>query len=121
MLRMSWRTWLAAGVCAAGVLSCEKAPVNKHLRDPLLISKKPVEGKPDKAGPLAVAHEEPTAPSLPATALATAPSERDAPGRAASKPPVPATPAGRPSLQPNVTAEPAVRRREAGNLIEKKE
>jgi hypothetical protein len=119
--------WFAAGACWFGLLGCgEKAPINKHVRDPLLISKKPIEGKPDKPAPVAVAAVEPPAPTAPETAVATAPVKLEsigaggvehAGGPPAAKPPLNATPASRSGASAEVPAE-TVSRREPGRIYD---
>jgi hypothetical protein len=111
-----------------GLLGCgEKAPINKHVRDPLLISKKPIEGKPEQAAPVHVAVAEPSPPPVPDEAIATAPVKLEAIGvggveRAGGptnpeppKPPVNATPAIRSGASADVPAA-TVARREPASL-----
>ena len=124
-----WQTWLAAGVYGSLMLGCNHAPVNQPPRDPLVTSKKWVVGKTDKAVPAQVAKNEPAAPTVPETALASAPVNPDtlgspgierasgqvaaAPDRAA-KPPLKAIPAVRTGASAEVKAEPASRHEVSG-------
>jgi hypothetical protein len=79
MHRYLWRIMLV-GVLGTLFTGCDRAPMNKHLRDPLLTSKKPIEGKPEQAAPPMVAREEPAPPTVPETALASAPVKPEALG-----------------------------------------
>ena len=58
---IAWLAVAAAGICLAGCKS--SAPNLAYPNDPLLISKKPVEGKPTNAQPVLVADRGPTPPS----------------------------------------------------------
>jgi hypothetical protein len=73
--RSTWRSGLGL-VLLLGLYGCERATV-KHAypSDPLLLSRRPVERKQDSAAPSLV-YNEPAAPALPSTALASAPKER---------------------------------------------
>lgn len=123
------RIGLAALLGCGATLGCDFGAVrNKYPPDPLLLSKKPVEGKITGAGPVLVARAEPVAPPLPETALVSAPPLRK-PGLQLSggpsldpdevPPPIPdkprmnleATPAVRSGISSVVPASPAVRRR----------
>ncbi len=118
------RNWLAAGAWGCLLLGCERAAIkHPYPPDPLLISKKPVEGKPDKAGPVLTAQAEPSAPAVPASAalgrgLETTPqhhSNLESPEKnGPSRPTLPAVPAVRSSISPEVPATPALRRRVPG-------
>jgi hypothetical protein len=106
MKRRAWRSVLVAavgGLCLAGC-SNNKSAVNQQVRDPLLISKKPVEGRADRPTAPQVAFAEPSPPPAPEAAVATAPVKLDplvagrlepAAAPPLSKPPVSATPAVR--------------------------
>ena len=65
------RIWLAPLLVSGLVVGCERAAVRPQ--DPLLISKKPIEGKAQASKPIALAYNEPAAPPIPTTALASAP------------------------------------------------
>jgi hypothetical protein len=59
-----------------GLVGCERATVkHSYPSDPLLLSRRPVQSKPDTSAP-ALAYSEPAAPTLPPTALASAPKGR---------------------------------------------
>jgi hypothetical protein len=63
------------------LLGCsEKSAIQKQVRDPLLISKKPVEGRADSASPNSPAYAELSPPMVPETAVATAPVSPEALG-----------------------------------------
>src|SRR5262249_49772225 len=69
-----WRTVLAASVSTMCLLGCgEKSPIHKQVRDPLLISKKPVETQNVRPVQDHVAHADLSPPPIPEAALATAP------------------------------------------------
>jgi hypothetical protein len=65
--------WLAVavGICLSGCKG--PAPAQSYANDPLLISKKPVEGKPNGAAPVMLANRGPV-PPLPSDRLADDPS-----------------------------------------------
>jgi hypothetical protein len=97
--RRSGRSWLAAALAGCLLLGCERAAVRpSYPPDPLFLSKKPVPGKAESAQP-ALAYNEPAAPPLPPTALATAPHHRLVPLETGStvthqRPPLPGPAAG---------------------------
>jgi hypothetical protein len=101
-------------MCCLSLLGCSnKSAVNQQVRDPLLISKKPIEGKAERAAVPEVAYAEPSPPPAPESALATAPVRLEPIAKASverplvpakAKPPVLATPASRTSE----SAEPPV-------------
>ena len=66
------RIWLAALLVGGLVMGCERAAVRPQ--DPLLISKKPIEGTAQGSKPSSLAYNEPAPPPIPATALVSAPS-----------------------------------------------
>jgi hypothetical protein len=73
--RNIWRYGLAV-VLGVGLVGCERATVkHSYPSDPLLLSRRPVQGKPESSRP-ELASSEPPAPTLPPTALASAPKER---------------------------------------------
>ena len=110
---MRWRAWgqfTLASTISFCTLGCgEKAPIHKQVRDPLLISKKPVESQAERLTPTAVAYAEPSPPPVPETAVATAPVKLEAIGL---KRPEPAKNA------PELTATPAIRTNEPGTPAE---
>jgi hypothetical protein len=132
---MRWRllrVWLSAFLGCSAILGCElTADHNKYPHDPLLLSKKPVEGKLGDAKPLQLARAEPIAPPLPNTALVSLPPSRETPSplnvETARRPeetkpqaadPIPravqAVPAVRSGISSVVPGSPAVRRRISG-------
>jgi hypothetical protein len=72
------RAWLA-GVVAFGLCpGCKTAsPEPSYPSDPLLLSKRPVEGKPEQDRPRAQSHGEPQEPPLPPPALVSDPATCD--------------------------------------------
>jgi hypothetical protein len=76
MLRLRIRTRLAcwAAICL-GVLTlgCSTSDRRPYLQDPLLISKKPVEGRAQNARPTLLAQADPAPPMSPGVSLASAP------------------------------------------------
>jgi hypothetical protein len=71
--RQCGRSWLAAALAGSLLLGCERAAVRApYPPDPLFLTKKPVQGKVESVRP-ELAYNEPAAPPLPPTALATAP------------------------------------------------
>jgi hypothetical protein len=74
MERKLAQAWLAV---ALGVMvGCQSASDHHYYSDdPVLLSKKPVDGQPDPSGapPVLLAHAEPIEPAMPATAVASAP------------------------------------------------
>jgi hypothetical protein len=125
------KAWLAAALGGGLVLGCRSADSSNLLpEDPLLLSKKPVEGKLETAAPAQVARKEPVAapallasepvppPAPPKPLLATVVNKEPPPAAhaltAAPVVPVPAVPASRPvNATPPATL--AVRRQVAGN------
>ncbi len=109
MRRRFW--WTAAVGGWLALAGCEHAGVRPNYpRDPLLLSRRPVESKAESAK-LAVAQSEPEVPGLPPTAVASAPRERlGVPIPNEVRGPEGATPA-MPAVQtkvPGVPAAPAV-------------
>lgn len=106
MRRQSWRSLLLATLSSLWLLGCgEKAPIHKQIRDPLLISKKPVEGRAEKPAPEPVAYAELSPPPVPEAAIATAPVKLEAIGanrieRADTKPALNVAPAVRTNAAP---------------------
>src|SRR5437867_9218280 len=74
MLFHSFRLWLLAAVLSVTGPGCTtlRAP---YREDPLLLSRKPVMGKPEEAKPHQLAFAEPSLPSLPAYAYVYPPRE----------------------------------------------
>jgi hypothetical protein len=93
------------------LLGCgEKSVINKQVRDPLLISKKPVEGRAGQPAPVHLASAEPSPPPLPEAAVATAPVRLQPIRQAddiqrAAQPRLDATPAVRTGPKGDVPAE----------------
>src|SRR5262245_4155421 len=115
MRRKLGRTCLIAILSGGFAFGCGQPALSPHTLDPLLVSKKPVEAKPEKATPTLVAQAEPAAPTLPATVLASKPTrstDASAQNPAPTRPPVQATPAVRSGRSTEVPAAPAVERRE---------
>jgi len=72
MRRKRMKTYLGAAVGAGLVLGCQSAPWrHSPSHDPLLLSKKAVDGQTESAGPVVMAEAEPMAPAGPADALAS--------------------------------------------------
>jgi hypothetical protein len=70
MWRRILRTCFWSALGCAPILGCEALfPRPPYPQDPLLLSKKPVEGKPDRTEPVRLAYTEPMPPPLPAVAL----------------------------------------------------
>lgn len=67
------RLGLAAVFLSGLALGCSTADKRPYLQDPLLISKKPVEGKAQNARPTLLAQADPTPPMGPGVSLASAP------------------------------------------------
>jgi hypothetical protein len=128
MFRKMVSAWVAVGLSGLVVCGCE-AVSGRHsfANDPLLVNKKPIEGKVDAAGPTAIARNEIPAPAMPPQALASAhtlPEIRLGTGATAATPtpvpartvagsarePVPAATASRVKDSAGVAALPAVRR-----------
>ena len=131
MRRKSLRTCLVAGLSGPLLWGCASGPGRHPFPpDPLLLDRKPLQGKAETAGPRLVAQAEPAPPALPPLALASAappfelqllpapahpdplqrvPLQSPAIGRASSRS-VPATLASRQKPSAEVTALPAIRR-----------
>ena len=120
------RIWPAALLACCLTGGCELGSVrNKYPQDPLLLSKKPVDGKIDSSKPVLLARAEPAVPPLPNMALVSAPPSREPPlerepQRASPETPdqLPPTvrviPAVRSGISSVVPGSPAVRRRTSG-------
>jgi len=92
---------MAAITSSTCLLGCgEKSAIHQQVRDPLLISKKPVEGQAGRLAPTPVAYAEPSPPLPPETAIATAPVKLEA---------IVAKGVERANTAPALTATPAVR------------
>jgi hypothetical protein len=95
MRRRRWRDWLMAALGGVLALGCEKAAVKpSYPPDPVLLSKRPVAGKPAAAPATVIVKEEPVTPVLPESALVHAPGTLSSVARTtAAKPlgPVPGT------------------------------
>lgn len=89
------RNGLAALLLCDLLLGCQRAAVSPYPPDPLLMSKKPIEVKAEKAVPTLAVLNEPTAPPLPFAALASLPPELQTPALARSSPVKPIPPATR--------------------------
>ena len=89
-----WRAGLAA-LLGGFALGCAHDPGPHYPPDPLLVSKKPVEGKLEKAAPALLARSDPPVPQLPDSVLVAKP-----------RPPVQAIPTSRPSGTPKTDAKP---------------
>jgi hypothetical protein len=61
--------WLAAALGAILPGCKSTSPEQAYPNDPLLISKKPIEGKPEQSRPSAILNREPQVPPLPPDAL----------------------------------------------------
>jgi hypothetical protein len=71
----------ASGLGSLCLLGCsEKSAIQKQVRDPLLISKKPVESRTEQPAANAIAYAEPSPPPVPESAIATAPVNLEALG-----------------------------------------
>ena len=72
MRRKLWRAGLAALVLGGAVVGCHRNAVQKKQPppDPLLITKKPVEGRPHAPEPTLSARDEPTPPPVPGGEMA---------------------------------------------------
>jgi hypothetical protein len=75
MRRRARRGWLIAALANCLALGCQLGGNRPaYSDDPLVLTKKPLEGKPTQTdAPLLLAHAEPAVPLLSATALAQAP------------------------------------------------
>ncbi|HEV3258484.1 MAG TPA: hypothetical protein VG013_16525 [Gemmataceae bacterium] len=74
MRRKLTQTYLTAALGAGLVLGCQSAPWrHSPSHDPLLLSKKSVDGQADTTGPVLLAQAEPAAPPVPAEALVSTP------------------------------------------------
>ena len=60
--RAGWPVWLAGMVMTSWVVGCKSADVPA---DPMFVSRKPVEAKPETAAPVAVVYAEPVLPPDP--------------------------------------------------------
>jgi hypothetical protein len=111
---------MAASVSCSCLIGCgDKSAIHQQVRDPLLISKKPVEGRAERPAPTPVAYAAPLPPAPPETALASAPVKLQAIGvngteRAETAPVLTATPAIR--TNPAVTSGETVSRREPAKI-----
>jgi hypothetical protein len=111
---------MAVSVGCSCVLGCgDKSAIHKQVRDPLLISKKPVEGQAERLAPTAVAYADPSPPPVPETAIATAPVKLEAIGvksveRAETAPALTATPAVR--TGPSATSAQTTSRRGTASI-----
>lgn len=117
MRRTIGQAWLAALLGVGLAAGCDRdASRQLYPSDPLLQSRKPVEGGREETAPM-LARAEPVLPAPPPAALASAPVPLRPDGTigvaAASRPSLSATPAARPSNPGGVPAQPAVRRRPA--------
>jgi hypothetical protein len=130
MVMKNVRAWVAAGLSGIVFCGCEAVSGrNPFANDPLLVAKKPVEGKVDSAGPKVIARNEIFAPAMPPQALASvqtlpqdlpettasaaAPSPTPVPATTAvgtAREPVPAATASRIKDSAGAAALPAVRR-----------
>jgi hypothetical protein len=75
-----WRAWLVATLLGRVALGCQSTGLPQ---DPLLVSKKPVESKPELSPPVVIAYSEPSVPQEPSVALARR--SRTRPGEASTK------------------------------------
>lgn len=130
MHRRTWARPLAMVLFVGTVCGCKTPATSDHPPDPLLLSKKPVEGAGSTGAPQTlVAVAEPTMPALPAIVLAArpaprAPSPPEKPLHLPETPPianrpspsVDAVPTARTASGGSVTATPAVRRTVPGNF-----
>jgi hypothetical protein len=77
----TWRTLMTSSLGIVCLLGCgDKSAIHQQIRDPLLITKKPVEGPAQRLVPTAVAYAEPAPPQVPEAAVATAPVKLEAIG-----------------------------------------
>ena len=104
MTQRAWQSLTVAGVTYLCLLGCgDKSAIHKQVRDPLLISKKPVESRIEQPSANPPAYAELSPPPVPEAAIATAPVKPEAlgvngvehAGAAPVKPPVNAAPAVR--------------------------
>jgi hypothetical protein len=111
---------LAAALGAVGLAAgCNQPARSPSLPDPLVMNKRPIEGKAEKVEPRLLARAEPPVPALPSTALAAASlppnlvtvsvPPRQAPGFGQ---PIQATPAVRSGSSREVPGSPASQPRE---------
>jgi hypothetical protein len=106
--------WIALPLCVGIIAGCGLARTKSpYPDDPLLASRKPVEGKQQAAPSTMLARAEPVAPPFPESLLAAKPELRR-PATSTSESPtrVPASLAG--GKRPLLRATPAVRRRVSG-------
>lgn len=84
--RAGWPIWLAAMVMASCVVGCKSADIPA---DPMFVSRKPVEAKPETAAPVAVVYAEPVLPPDPVMVVISLPPstpEIAKPGKPSGKP-----------------------------------
>lgn len=111
------RRWLALALGTGVMAGCQSgAARHSYANDPLILSKRPVDGKPGPAGrPVLVAQADPAPPAMPTSAVAqaspTKPATAD--GRGPDLPAEAATEAAT-APKPSVEATPAGREKEAG-------
>lgn len=75
MLRKLTPACLAVALGSGMIAGCQSGPAHHcYSDDPVLLSRTPVDGKPDSSAPTLVAHAEPAEPTMPPTAFAKAPS-----------------------------------------------
>jgi hypothetical protein len=75
MLRKLTPACLAVALGSGMIAGCQSGPAHHcYSDDPVLLSRTPVDGKPDSSAPTLVAHAEPAEPTMPPTAVAKAPS-----------------------------------------------
>src|SRR5438067_1448751 len=98
MRRTSAGVWLAAALASGLAAGCQTGPVHHlYMDDPLLLSKKPVDGKAEHAGSILTAAAEPTPPMERDTLLAAG-SKNSVGGVEASENPVKLSPPTRTPL-----------------------
>ena len=113
MRQRAWRSLLVASMSSVCLLGCsEKSAIQKQVRDPLLITKKPVEGRAESTSTSPPAYAELSPPPLPETAVATAPVNPEVLGVKRIEH------ANAGSSKPAVTAVPAVRSGPSSNSAE---
>src|SRR6516165_9204476 len=103
-MRLRAKSLLATSICVVCLLGCsEKSAIHKQVRDPLLISKKPIEGRTESPQSNPPAYAELSPPPVPETAVATAPVSPEVLGLKRIEH------ADASSTKPRVSAAPAVR------------
>ena len=111
-----WRLW---GVTVLGgflALGCEKALVKPdYPPDPVLVSKRPVEGQVTTSHPVVVRHE-PVVPPLPETAIASAPSTLSSSARTTTAKPLYPAPEQPPQRTPGAQRQPPLGHRSRSAL-----